>query len=229
MTGRFKTVSIGSEQYQLPLQGANGPWGEELSSLLEGMVDSINTTNGAADITETSATIANTSGAKDIQGLAFDPANVRSAEISYNITRTITKAISSIPTGTGTLQVTFSDKHNLFTGDTATLAGTDSTPSINGTYTVTKISDYIIEITIGTPVTVSGSTGTCSVQLVESGVLFINYSTQGWVVEREGPAKQAFVDIDFTAGGQGQYNPTILEGTSHVGLMKFVAKALLKT
>lgn len=229
MTSRFKPITIGSETYQLPQSGSSPPWGEELSDLIEAMAEAINTTSGAADITETSAPIVNTSGAKDILGLAFDPAQVRSAEISYNISRTITKAISTIPTGTGTIQVTFTDKHNLFTGDMATLAGTNSTPSINGSYTVTKISDNIIEITIAAPVTVSGNTGTCSVQLVESGTLLINYGTQGWSIDREGSDRKAFVDIDFTSGGQAQYNPTVIEGTNHSGLIKFIAKALLNT
>lgn len=228
MSGRFITIQIGSETYQLPIQGSSSPWGEELSDLIKAMAEAINTTSGAADITETSAPVTNVAGAKDIQGLAFDPAQVRSAEISYNISRTITKAISTIPTGTGTIQVTFTDKHNLFTGDTATLTGTNSTPSINGTYTVTKISDNIIEITIANPVTVSGNTGTCSVQLVESGTLIVNYGQQGWQITRFRQG-DAGVDIDFTSGGQAQYNPDVLEGTSHSGLIKFIAKALLNT
>lgn len=229
MSSRFKTVTVGSETYQLPQMGSSPPWGEELSDLIEAMVNALNTTSGAADITETSAPIANTSGAKDIQGLAFDPNEVRSAEISYNISRTITKSISSIPTATGTVQVTFSDKHNLFTGDIATLSGTNSTPNIDGSYTVTKISDYIIEVTIANPITIVGSSGNCVVQLVESGTLLINYGTQGWNIDREGSERTTFVDIDFTAGGQAQYNPTVLEGSNHSGLIKFLAKALLNT
>jgi len=229
MTKRFKTISIGSEQYQLPLAGTSSPWGEELSDLIEAMVDSINTTNGAADITETSATIQNTSGAKDITGLAFDPAIVRSAEISYNITRSITKSISNIPTGTTSIQIDCTHKHNLFTGDQIVIAGSNSTPSINGTYTITKVNDNSFDITIAAPVTVSGNTGTFSVQLVESGSMFINYGQQGWSITRVGPEGKAFVDIDFTTIGQAQYNPTVLEGTGHSGLIKFVAKALLTT
>ena len=77
--------------------------------------------------------------------------------------------------------------------------------------------------------TVGGNTGTCSVQLVESGTLLINYGTQGWNLDREGSDRKAFVDIDFTSGGQAQYNPTVLEGSSHSGLIKFIAKALLNT
>ena len=228
MTGRFKQVTIGSETFQLPIQGSSAPWGEELSDLIEAMVDSINTTNGAADITETSATILNTAGFKDIQGLAFDPTKVRSAEISYNISRTTIKTISSIPTGTGTIQIDCSDNHNLFTGDSIIISSSNSTPSIDGTYTVTKVDANSFTISIANPVTVSGNAGTFPVQLVESGTLIINYGQQGWEVARYRQG-EAYVDIDYTTAGQAQYNPTVLDGTGHTGLIKFIAKALLNT
>lgn len=228
MAGRFKTITIGSNTYQLPKLGASPPWGEELSDLIEAMADAINTTSGAADITETSSNIVNSSGAKEILGLAFDPTKVRSAEISYNITRSINKAISSIPTGSGTIQITYSDKHNVFTGEKITITNSNSTPSINGTYDVTKISDYIIKIPILADVTVAGNTGSSIVQLVESGTLLINYSQQGWHVTRYRQG-DAFVDIDFNSSGQAIYTPDVLDGTSHSGIIKFIAKALLNT
>lgn len=228
MSQRFKTVTIGSETYQLPLAGSSAPWGEELSDLIEAIVSAVNLTSGAADITETSATILNTSGAKDITGLAFDPTTVRSAEISYNISRTITKTISTIPTGAGTIQIDCTDKHDLYTNDLITIAGSNSTPSINGQYTITKVNDNSFTITIANPVTIAGNTGTFEVQIVESGTMIINYGQQGWSITRfrEG---DSLIDIDFTSGGQAQYTPVILEGTSHSGLIKFVAKALLNT
>ena len=228
MAGRFTTVTIGSETHQIPLQGSDAPWGEELSALLEAMVDSINITNGASDITETSTVLLNTSGTKNVTGLAFNPATVRSAEISYNISRSIIKAISTIPTGSGSIQIDCTDKHDLFNGDTITIASSNSTPSIDGTYTITKVNDNSFTITIASPVTVAGTTGSFTVQLVESGTMIANYGQQGWNVARfkEGDAQ---VPIDFTSGGQAQYTPVVLEGTSHSGLIKFVAKALLST
>ncbi|GAG03360.1 unnamed protein product, partial [marine sediment metagenome] len=135
----FKEVSVGGSTYKLPLQGANPPWGEELSDLIDALVTTINTVSGPNDITETSASILNTSGVKSVAGLAFDLASVRSGEITYNISRTTTKTISAIPTGTGVIQIDCTTAHNVYTGDSITIASSDSTPAIDGTYTVTKV------------------------------------------------------------------------------------------
>lgn len=230
MTSRFKSVTLGNETYQIPQSGCNPPWGEELSDLLDALVEVANLTSGIADITETSATILNTSGEKDITGLAFDPAKVRSAEISYNISRTITKTISTIPTGSGTIQIDCANVHDLHTGDVITIAGSDSTPSINGQYTITKVDAHSFTIPIGTPVTVAGSTGTFQVELVESGSIMLNYGQQGWSMSMFGDdVGNTQVLIDFNTSGQGRYTPTVLEGINHSGLMKFIAKSLLDT
>lgn len=227
MSGRFKTVTVGSQTFFLPLQGAGSPWGEELSDLIDAMVDALAIVQGPSDITETSSIILNTSGAKDIAGLAFSTSTVRSAEITYNLSRTITKAISAIPTGTGVIQIDCSDLHNLFTGDSITISGTNSTPAIDAVYTVTYVDANSFSINIGaTVVSVAGTAGAFNVELVESGTLNINYGQQGWQVVRMTNG-DALVSIDFTASGQAQYNPTVLEGTVHSGLIKFVAKALL--
>lgn len=227
MAGRFKDVTISSETYKIPLQGADAPWGEELSDLLNAMVEVLNLTSGPSDITETSATILNTAGIKSIVGLAFNPNTVRSAEISYNFDRLITKTISAIPTGTGVIQIDSLDNHNLFTGDQIVIINSDSTPSIDGTYTVTYVDDNSISIDIGIiEVLVAGASGTFNVQLIESGVLVVNYGLQGWNLARFHTG-DAMVDIDISATGQATYNPTILDGINHDGTMKFIAKALL--
>lgn len=229
MAGRFKSVTIGSDTYQLPLQGSDPPWGEELSDLIDAMVDAINVTQGAGDITETSSIILNTAGLKDIVGLAFDPNSIRSAEISYNFSRSISKAISAIPTGTGVIQIDCSDNHNLATGDTITIASSNSTPSIDGVYSITKIDANSFSIDIGAvEITVAGISGSFVVELVESGTLLTNYGQQGWTLVRS-RSGEALVDIDITTAGQAQYNPVVMDGTAHTGIMKFIAKALLDT
>jgi len=229
MTDRFKDVTIGSESYKLPLSGASAPWGEELSDLIDAMVDAINVVQGPQDIQETSATVLNTSGAKDITGLAFNTTTIRSVEISYNLSREITKAISTIPTGTGVQTITFTDDHNLFTGDTMTIAASNSTPAIDGVYIVTKTGAKTVTINYGAvTVTVAGTSATVAVQLVESGTWLANYGSQGWGMTEYGVnAGAAKVVFDISASGQATYNPTVLEGTGHVGLIKFIAKALL--
>lgn len=231
MSGRFKEVTIGNETYQLPLPGASAPWGEEFSDLIDALVNGLQIVQGPQDIQETSATILNTSGAKNITGLAFNTSTIRSVEISYNLSREITKTISTIPTGTGVIQITTSDKHDLFTGDILTIDGSNSTPSINGTYTITRVDDNNFTIDIGAvQVTIAGTTGTFLVQLIESGTIIANYGIQGWSFTQFGDnIGSAKVVFDIGSSGQATYNPAVLEGTGHVGLVKFIAKALLDT
>lgn len=229
MSGRFKEVTVGNETYQLPLAGASASWGEELSDLIDAMVNALNIVQGPQDIQETAATILNTSGAKDITGLAFNTSTLRSAEISYNLSRKITKAIADIPTGTGVQTITCDDEHNLFTGQTITIASSNSTPSIDGVYTITKTGAKTFTIDYGAvTVTVAGTSGAFDVELLENGTWYVNYGLQGFsmvlIGDDVGAAK---VELDIGDSGQATYNPTVLEGTGHVGLIKFIAKALL--
>jgi len=226
-----KQITIGTETYNLPESGENPPWGEELSDIIEALSESVNTIQGPNDITETSISLLNTSGAKNITGLAFNPSQVRSVEISYNISRTITKTISTIPTGTGVIQLDCTTAHNLFTGDTFTISGSNSTPSIDGVYTITKIDSDSFTIDIGsTNITVAGTSGTFPVELVESGIILVNYGQQGWAFSQERVDNpSALVELSVLSTGQFQYNPTVLTGASYVGVMKFMAKALITT
>ena len=231
MAGRFKPITIGNETYNLPLSGSSAPWGEELSDLIEALANGLSIVQGPQDISESSATILNTAGEKDITGLAFNSAEVRSIEISYNISRKITKAVSIIPTGTGVQTITCTDDHDLFTGDMVTIAASNSTPAIDGVYTITKTGAKTFTIDYGaTTVTVAGTSATFEVELIESGTLLANYGLQGWNLAQYGVdigASKTIIDID--SSGQGTYTPTVIEGTSHTGLIKFIAKALLDT
>jgi hypothetical protein len=231
MSSRFKEVIIGSETHQIPLPGASAPWGEELSDLLDALVNAINIVQGPQDIQETSATILNTSGVKEITGLNFDTSQLRSVEISYNLSRTINKAVTDIPTGTSIQTITCSDEHDLFTGDLISIASSNSTPSIDGIYTITKIDANTFSIDYGViTVTVAGTSAIFPVDLVESGTWLANYSTQGWKMTEYGVSVGAGkVVFDIGSSGQATYSPVVLEGTTHVGLFKFIAKALLNS
>ena len=220
------TITIRSTDYSLPQQGENPKWGEQLSDIIEALADGLNDVQGEADILETSASILNTVGSKNIIGLAFDTSNVRSCVTSYNLSRKITKTISTIPTGTGTILITCAHNHDLYTDDEVTITGSNSTPSIDGTYTITKNSDTTFTITIGTPVTVAGNVAEFEIELLESGEIALNYGKQGWgmSIESLGDSK---VKIDFNSSGQGTYEPTVLDGSSYTGTIRFLAKAIL--
>lgn len=79
-------VTINGSTYNIPEQGQSPPWGSDLSSILEAIVESINSTNGSADILITSFNLTNNqSSAANVTGLVFDTTQVRSAIISYSI------------------------------------------------------------------------------------------------------------------------------------------------
>jgi hypothetical protein len=81
-------ITINGLEYNLPQQGEDPPWGEELSDIIKALADVAATTVGVGDILTTNYTPANNvSSATNVTGLLFDTAAVRSAIISYSINR----------------------------------------------------------------------------------------------------------------------------------------------
>lgn len=84
-------VTIQGSSYNIPEQGQSAPWGSDLTSLLQAMVTVLNDVVGPADILTTSFTIANNqSSVANVTGLVFDNTEVRSAIVSYSISRSTT-------------------------------------------------------------------------------------------------------------------------------------------
>jgi hypothetical protein len=81
------TVSINGVEYTLPEQNENPSWGEELSDLLQALIDSANLNTTAGDISTTSFSIPNVAAAANVVGVSFDTSSIRSAIISYSIYR----------------------------------------------------------------------------------------------------------------------------------------------
>lgn len=221
-----KLVEIGNKTYNLPLQGENAPWGEEQSDIINAIIESLNTLQGPDDIIETSETILNTTGAKEIISFHFNSVNVRSFEAPYNISRTIDKEITSYSGNGVTTIVVLSYNHDLKNNDIITITGTGG--DIDGTFTITKIDATSFSILS----TYNGSDidGEFEIELLESGVLSGNYSIQGWVLAQRklGDAK---VTLDINSSGTVTYNPDVLSGQvgSHSGLLKFFAKSVLNS
>jgi hypothetical protein len=82
----FVTVTLAGTTYQIPISGANPPWGVQLQDYLEALAAAFNTVVGPADISETSAPIANNqSSPANVTGLSFDPSVVRASFVDYSI------------------------------------------------------------------------------------------------------------------------------------------------
>lgn len=87
-SSEFIEVVINGTTYKVPKASANPPYGEELSDYLVALGDAFASIVGVGDIPETAATINNTQASPlAINGLSFDSAQVRSAAIEYQITR----------------------------------------------------------------------------------------------------------------------------------------------
>lgn len=85
-----KKVTIGTTTYNLPTEGSSPAWGEDMSAIIQALIDVANNSQGPNDILESSATIAN-SGTfpAQIPGFYFDPSTVRSFVAEYTISRKI--------------------------------------------------------------------------------------------------------------------------------------------
>lgn len=220
-----KTVTIGGTTYQLPLNNQNPAWGEEMTDIIDALITQVNNLQGPNDIVESSATILNTSGAKEITPFTFDSVNVRSFEATYNVSRAMTKDITSYSGDGATTTVVVSGNHDIFTGDTITISGTGD---IDGTFAITRVDDTTF--TISSAFNGASTGGQFNIELVESGVILGNYGLQGWHISRfrNGNAR---IDFDITTSGTITYTPdvlTVATGT-HTGLIKYLAKTVLNS
>jgi hypothetical protein len=221
-----KKVTIGSSEYNLPSQGESPKWGEELSDIVNALIDVANSVQGPNDILESSANIANTGTFPAlITGLYFDPTSVRSFEVDYNLSRKITKAIASTSGDGLEVTVNTTGDHYLRVGDSVAISGVVS--GLSGNRIVTSIPTAASFTYAGTYVG-NNSTETFQVELLESGVMYGNNSLHGWKFARTsiGDAK---VDLDINTSGNIIYNPEILVGSLYSGSIRFIGKAISKS
>ena len=82
------TVQIGSDIFNIPVEGEGAGWGEELTDFFKAIGDSLATVQNAGDILPTSFALANNQTSySNITGLNFDTAQVISTEVDYFIKR----------------------------------------------------------------------------------------------------------------------------------------------
>jgi hypothetical protein len=154
-----KTVQIGSRVFEIPDQGDNPGWGEEVTAWIEAATDALSSVQGANDILVTSATLANNqSTAADIPGLLFNIAEVERVEIDYIITRVYDLGASTL-TEAGKIIGSFDGSEFNITVEAEGESGTTITVLNTGQfqYTTTDLTNHISSIirfkasTIDTP------------------------------------------------------------------------------
>lgn len=95
-----KTLTIGSESFQYPVEGTKPGWGEEATDWATAATNAINNVFGPNDITTTCVVIANNQtcaqpvGGTGATSLSFSSTVVKSFVVTYAVTRT-----TSVETG----------------------------------------------------------------------------------------------------------------------------------
>lgn len=80
------SVTISGTTYELPTQGTNPAWGDDLSDIIVALVAVANNTTGPGDIQTTTFVIPNNQTSPiPVTGLFFDQATIRSAQVNYSI------------------------------------------------------------------------------------------------------------------------------------------------
>lgn len=91
------TVTISGIEYSLPSQGDNAPWGDQLNSILDALIEVANNSIGTGEITPSSFSMSNNqSSAANITGLSFNIAVVRGFWAEFTLYRKLTNSSNVI-------------------------------------------------------------------------------------------------------------------------------------
>ncbi len=101
------SLTVGNKTYNYPTDGQDPNWAEEASEWAEAVTNVLATLVSAGDILQTTATINNNVAvATNVNGLLFNPTNVRAANVEYSIYR-ISTANPSGNAESGTLYLIY--------------------------------------------------------------------------------------------------------------------------
>lgn len=88
------TVTINNKTFNIPEQGQEPGWGEEVTAYLVELANVVNFLQAPGDIVNSTAIIANNvTSPQDIIGMQFFNANTRSARVTYQVKRQVTGSI----------------------------------------------------------------------------------------------------------------------------------------
>jgi len=85
-----KILTVGSEEFEFPLEGQNAGYGSEITDWAEAVTDALSTVQKPNDILTTTAVINNVAGTFSIPGFNFSTAEVISIECRYFVKRVTT-------------------------------------------------------------------------------------------------------------------------------------------
>jgi hypothetical protein len=85
-----KLLTVGSEEFEFPLEGQNAGYGSEVTDWAEAVTDALTTVQKPNDILTTTAVINNIAGTFSIPGFNFSVAEVISIDCRYFVKRVTT-------------------------------------------------------------------------------------------------------------------------------------------
>jgi hypothetical protein len=92
-----KTVIVGTEEFELPLQGENPDYGEELTDFFTSIADALTTVQQPNDILRSTAAINNNVTVPAIiPGFSYDTSEVRSINAEFIVKRTTTSPANNL-------------------------------------------------------------------------------------------------------------------------------------
>lgn len=96
-----KIVTVGTEEFELPVQGSNPDYGEELTDFFEAVADSLANVQQPNDVLRTTSVINNNiSSFANIPGFSFDTAEVVTINAEYITKRsTVSPAATKVESG----------------------------------------------------------------------------------------------------------------------------------
>lgn len=227
-------IQIQSQIIQFPASGDSPNYAPAIIQFAQAVAAALELVVGPFDVApQTFVMTSNANTNVSLPNLTFPPSDVQGAIIQYSVLRQTMGAsvsISNISVGNPTTITTLSP-HGLLTGDSTTISGSNSTPSVNGTYIVTVTGTNTF--TIPVDVTIAGNTGLLSGSLIlsQTGQLIINYNSsfptnQKWAISNDfvGNAQTTFTITDV---GQLQFSTVLMSGPNYTGSVVYQAKAIL--
>lgn len=92
-----KQVQIGSDIFNIPIEGENPPYGEDLTAFFEAIATALATVQGPNDIPTTTAILANnTTVSANVPGLIFSTSSTVAIDVSYLVTRIYDSGSSTV-------------------------------------------------------------------------------------------------------------------------------------
>lgn len=103
------TLTINGIPYNYPEPGEDPAWGQDATGWAQAVTEALSTLVSEGDILDSVFTVQNNINVfSNINGLFFDPASIRSAEITYNIYR-VSSTTASGKAETGTILIVYDD------------------------------------------------------------------------------------------------------------------------